>query len=153
MTTKDNPFSDIDTNSLNSGGVSAKRIQHLGEYDAPLHVLDAAGIDVPHREYNPEDATTFPTTVQCEGSSETVRVSLFQDVKEDMENAFGDLGSAEDEEDDVVWTVSDLSDGTVNLMVVGEWSQRREVDFETFADEYEPVTVETDHGEIPRYGY
>jgi len=145
-----NAFSDVyDTKSLNNGGPSAKRRLNLKEYDAPLWVLDKIGVDIPHRDFSPEDAFEYPTSITIDGT----RVSLFQDVKEDMNDAFGDLGSAEDEDDDVVWTVSDLSDETVNLMVVGEWSTRREVDFETFADEYEPVTVETDHGKIPRLGY
>jgi len=145
-----NAFSDVyDTNSLHNGGPSAKRRLNLKKYDAPLHVLDNLGVDIPHRDFSPEDAFEYPTSVVIDGT----RVSLFQDVKEDMGSAFGDLGSAEDEEDDVVWTVSDLSDGTVNLMVVGEWSQRREVDYETFADEYEPVTVETAQGAVPRLGY
>jgi len=147
----ENPFSDVyDTQALNNGGVAAKRKQNLKKYDAPLHVLDKEGIDVPHRDFSPEDEYEFPTTVCIDGT----RVSLFQDVREDMDDSFGDFGSIEDEDDeDVVWTVSDLSDGTVNLMVVGSWSKRREVDYETFAQNYSPVTVETAQGEIPKLGY
>jgi len=37
--------------------------------------------------------------------------------------------------------------------VVGSWSKRREVDYETFAQNYSPVTVETAQGEIPKLGY
>lgn len=145
-----NAFSDVyDTNSLHNGGPSAKRRLNLKEYDAPLWVLDKLGVDVPHRDFSPEDAFEYPTTVTIDGTT----VSLFQDVKEDMDDVFGDLGSAEDDEDDVVWTVSDLSDGTVNLMVVGEWSTRREVPYEEFANNYKPLTVTTDKGKIPKLGY
>ena len=42
---------------------------------------------------------------------------------------------------DVTWTVVDLTDGTVTLTVVGEWSKRRNVPFETFPDTYEPLTL------------
>jgi len=145
----------IDTDNLHNGGPSIKRRLNLKECDAPLSLLDKLGVDIPHREFNPDDAFEYPTTVLCESENNTVRVSLFQDVKEDMDDSFGDFGAvAEDEEDDdVVWTVSDLTDGTVNLMVVGSWSKRREVDYETFAENYETVTVETSQGEIPKLGY
>lgn len=144
-----NTFSDVyDTNSLNNGGPSTKRLLNLKEYDAPLSLLDKHGIDVPHRDFSPEDAFEYPTTAHI---GETT-VHLFQDVVEDMDDTFGDLRGMDDD-DDVVWTVSDLSDGTVNLMVVGEWSKRREVAYDDFAREYEPVTVETGQGEIPRWGY
>jgi len=151
-----NAFSDVyDTNSLNNGGPSAKRRLNLREYDAPLSLLDKHGIDIPHREFHPEDSFEYPTTVVCEGQEGTVTVSLFQDVVEDMDDSFGDFGAvADDEEDeDVVWTVSDLTDGTVNLMVVGEWSKRREIEYSTFADNYDVVTVETSRGEVPQFGY
>jgi len=155
MATNTDAFSDIDKKSLNNGGPSAKRRINLKKYDAPLHVLDKLGVDIPHREYHPEDSFEYPTTVVCESENNTARVSLFQDVKEDMDDSFGDFGAvAEDEEDDdVVWTVSDLTDGTVSLMVVGEWSKRREIEYSTFAENYEPVTVTTPHGEVPQLGY
>lgn len=38
-------------------------------------------------------------------------------------------------------------------MAFGKLKEQSEVDFETFADEYKPVTVETDHGTVPRFGY
>jgi len=41
----------------------------------------------------------------------------------------------------------------ISLMVVGEWSKRREIEYSTFAENYEPVTVTTPHGEVPQLGY
>jgi hypothetical protein len=148
MATNTNAFDDIDpkTESKSSYGVSAARKAQLSSYDAPLHVLDAKGIDVPHREFHPEDATEYPTTITCGDT----RVSLHQDVKEQSTDAFGDFGAAADDTDDITWTVVDLTDGTVTLTVVGDWGNRREVPVEEFADQYTPIT--TTNG-VPQFGY
>jgi len=140
---------DPKTASKSNHGVSARRKAHLCEMDAPLDTLAHHGIEVPHKDFDPEQAEEFPTTVRCEGPDDVVSVSLFQDVREDMDTGFGDI----DTDEDVIWTVVGLDDGTVNLTVVGEWSQRREVSYEEFAEDYEPITVETPYGEKPRYGY
>ncbi len=127
-------------------GVSAKRKAMLSQCAAPLHVLDAKGVEVPHREYNPEDATEYPHTVECDG----VTVHLHQNVKESSEDVFGDFGAADEDTDDVTWTVVDLTDGTVTLTVVGDWSTKREVPFEDFDENYEPIYLSDGQ---PRWGY
>jgi len=72
-----------------------------------------------------------------------------EDFSEDDE--FGDFGAIEsDDEDDVIWTVVSLADETVTLTVVGDWSRRREVPFEEFAKQYNPLYLT--NGE-PRWGY
>jgi hypothetical protein len=136
----------------------------------PAHVLDAVGFNVPGQVFNPENAREYPTTKECtsdnEASSdeastnssstmtsengESVRVHLHQDVREDMDDSFGDFGAVCEDTDDVVWTVVDLTDGTVTLTVVGEWRKRREVQYSDFAEDYEPITVENG---VPRFGY
>jgi hypothetical protein len=132
-----------------SQGVPAKRKIKLSEMDAPLSLLDQLGIDVPHRDFSPEDAEAFPTSRTLEGGT---TIHLFQDVRESDDTAFGDFGASEDSDDETVWTVTDLSGDEIVMKVVGEWSKRT-VPVEDFEDEYEPITVETIRGEEPRLGY
>jgi len=175
---KTDAFNDIEYDGLDprtkgsaDRGVSAARKIELSEMDAPLHVLEQLGIEVesshsedsatetsrsevpevPHRAFNPKGSSEYPTSQELDDGR---RIHLFQDVRESMESTFGDFGSVDDDdEDDVVWTVVDLTDGTVTLKVVGQWGKSRDVPFEDFADNYDPITVETAHGEVPRYGY
>jgi len=150
---------DPKTESKSDYGVSARRKAHLANYDASLDTLAAHGVEVPHKDFNPENEQEFPTTVHVEGADGVVSVSLFQDVREDMDTGFGDIN----DDEDVIWTVVALDDGTVNLTVVGEWSQRREVPYKEFARDYDPITVTVTDGnpdcddvqprEVPRYGY
>ncbi len=141
---------DPKTKSKSENGVEASHKAILSKAGAPLHVLEELGLEVPHRDYNPENAEEYPTTIHMDGTS----VHLFQDVREDMDEDFGNFGAIEDDnDDDVIWTVVDLTDGTVSLKVVGEWQKQRKVPFDEFADDYEPITCETPHGEVPRYGY
>lgn len=154
MSTDTTAFDDVldpRTDSQADHGVSASRKAELAAMDGPLQVLDQLGIDVPHKTFTPEDEHEFPTTLVADDNT---RVSLFQDVRESFDDdSFGDMGLSEDEDDDVIWTVVDLSDGTVNLTVVGDWGKRREVPIEDFAANYEPITVETAQGTVPRLGY
>lgn len=152
MSKANNPFSDIldpRTESKASHGVAASRKAELSKYEAPLSALDAHGIEVPHRTFKPEEATEYPTDQHFDDGA---TVHLFQDVREqsNSDEAFGDFGAAEDDTDDVVWTVVDLTDGTVTLTVVGDWGKRREVAFEGFLDDYEPLFLTNG---APRYGY
>jgi hypothetical protein len=138
-------------------GVRAARKAQLTAYAATYEALDAHGVDIPHRTFaDPEDIRTYPTTVTLDGDDDTVHVHLHQDVQERTDDeAFGAFGAADDDVDDVTWTVVDLTDETVTITVVGEWSKRRDVPFETFPDEYEPVTVDVsgvDHA-VPQFGY
>lgn len=137
---------DPKTESKADYGPSAQRKAALQQATAPMHVLDAHGVDVPGQEFHPEDHREYPTTAEIDG----VRVHLHQDVKErdDGVDAFGDFGAAED--DDVIWTVVDLTDETVTLKVVGEWSKSREVPFGEFAEEYEPLHLSDGQ---PQWGY
>ena len=124
----------------------------------PVGVLDgpgvaAHGVDVPHRTYlsdadNRVDRTT--TAVITDSSGATVRVHLHQDVREDDDDDFGSFGAAEDDTDDVIWTVVGLDSGVVDLTVVGEWSRRRTIKYEKFAENYEPVYLNDGQ---PRFGY
>ena len=149
---------DAKTQSKADYGVSAERKIMLSNTTVPLHVLAAHGIEIPHREYidSPDDAIQRNTTVRCESSDgETVRVHLHQDVREDMDDSFGDFGAVDTDDTDVVWTVVNLDNGTVTMKVVGEWQRKREVDYETFADNYEPIYVTdsaVDHP-VPQFGY
>jgi len=148
---------DPKTRSKAENGVDASRKVMLCECGAPFHVLDSLGVEVPHRDYNPEDAYEYPTTVELGDT----RVHLHQDVREDSEDDFGNFGAIEEDTEDVIWTVVDLTDETVTLTVVGDWSKRRHVPFEDFTDEYEPITctvpVGTDEWgkmrEVPQFGY
>jgi len=160
----DNPLVDTDdenypddgldpkTKSRASNGVAAWRKYDLVETEVPYSRLAVMGVEIPHREYNPDEQRQFPTTVTCTGDDESVTVHLFQDVREDFEDTFGSFGDLDDAED-VIWTVTDLTDGTVNLVVVGDWGKRREVEYDEFADNYDPLTVETGQGESPKFGY
>lgn len=131
-------------------GASAARKAMLSRIPVPNHLLATIGIEVPHREYldNAEDRVERITTLRLNG----MKVHLHQDVREadDEEDAFGSFGAAEDDVDDVVWTVVGLDDGRVELTVVGEWSKRRSVPYEEFADEYEPLTLADGQ---PKWGY
>jgi len=130
-------------------GASASRKAMLSRIPVPNHLLATIGIEVPHREYldDAEDRVPRTTTVDLGGE----KVHLHQDVREaDDGDAFGSFGAAEDDVDDVVWTVVNLDDGTVTMKVVGEWQKKREPTYEEFADEYEPIYL-TD-GQ-PQWGY
>lgn len=151
-------YLDERTRGKATSGPHARRKITLSNYETPVQLLDQApGFDIAHRTFTPEAEYEYPTTVSIDDGDETVRVHLFQDVRESTDEIFGDFGAAEDDKDDVVWTVVDLCDETVNLTVVGDWGKRREVPFETFADEYDPITVTvntaTGTREVPRYGY
>jgi len=131
-------------------GASAARKAMLSRIPVPNHLLAKIGIDVPHREYldDADDRVPRKTTLRCDDGT---RVHLHQDVREaDDEDTFGSFGAAEDDVDDVVWTVVNLDDGTVTMKVVGEWQKKREPTYEEFADEYEPLYL-TD-GQ-PQWGY
>jgi len=142
------------TESQSDSGVSARRKVQLSHYEASLSTLAAHGVEVPHRDFSPEDAQAFPGTVVCpDDSDDTTRVHLFQDVREIVEDSFGDFGAAGEDTNTVVWTVVGLDNGTVNLTVVGDWGRRRDVPVENFAEAYDPITVETGQGPAPRYGY
>jgi len=145
---------DPKTKSKAEYGTPASRKQMLSDIPVPNHVLAANGIDVPHREYinSPDDAFTRTTTAcLTDSNDETVRVHLHQDVKEDMDDdEFGNFGSIEDDTEDVVWTVVNLDNEEVQLVVVGEWGKRRTVSYETFADNYEPLYLADGQ---PRWGY
>lgn len=146
----DHDYGGLDPRTKNSAasGVSAARKAELSAMNAPLHILDALGIDVPHRDFNPEDATEYPTTQHFSEKS----VHLFQNVREAMETGFGDFGPIDDEEDDddVLWTVVDLTEESVTLTVVGDWGMRRNVPFENFEDNYDPVVLTNGR---PQWGY
>jgi hypothetical protein len=138
-------------------GVRAARKAQLAEYEATYEALDAHGVEIPHRTFaDADDIRTYPTTVTLGAGDDTVQVHLHQDVQERTDDeAFGAFGAADDDVEDVTWTVVDLTDETVTITVVGEWQKRRNVPFETFPDEYEPVTVDVsgvDHA-VPRFGY
>ncbi|TKX52760.1 hypothetical protein EXE43_21340 [Halorubrum sp. SS5] len=131
-------------------GASAARKAMLSRIPVPNHQLARIGIEVPHREYldDADDRVTRKTTLRCEDGT---RVHLHQDVREaDDEDTFGSFGAAEDDVDDVIWTVVGLDDGTVDLTVVGEWSRRRHVPYDEFADEYEPLYLADGQ---PKWGY
>jgi len=130
-------------------GASAARKAMLSRIPVPNHLLAKIGIEVPHREYldNAEDRVPRTTTVDLGGE----KVHLHQDVREaDDGDAFGSFGAAEDDVDDVVWTVVGLDDGVVDLTVVGEWSRRRHVPYEDFKNEYEPLYLNDGQ---PQWGY
>ena len=134
-------------------GASAARKGLLSRAAAPNHVLAAHGVEVPHRTYLSDaddrvDRTT--TAVITDSSGATVRVHLHQDVREADDDGFGSFGAAEEDTDDVIWTVVGLDDGVVDLTVVGEWSKRRSVPFDEFADDYEPIYLSDGQ---PRFGY
>lgn len=132
------------------GGPSAKRKVELQQMEAPLHVLQQLHINVPHRDFNPENARDYPTTKELPDGS---LVHLHQDVVESHDDDFGVFGPAEGEDsEDVVWTVVDLVDD-VTITVVGDWGKRRNAPFDEFAQEYEPIYVNTDCGKVPQFGY
>lgn len=129
-------------------GASAARKAMLSRIPVPNHLLAKIGIEVPHREYLDDAEDRVPRTTTVELGDE--KVHLHQDVREADDDAFGSFGAAEDDVDDVVWTVVGLDNGVVDLTVVGEWSKRRSVPYDEFADEYEPIYL-TD-GQ-PQWGY
>jgi len=71
---------DPKTASKSNHGVSARRKAHLCEMDAPLDTLAHHGIEVPHKNFDPEQAEEFvsdyePITVTVTGgNSETDHV-------------------------------------------------------------------------------
>jgi hypothetical protein len=129
-------------------GASVRRKQLLSSIPTPNHVLDAVGVDVPHRSYidSPDDAIEYPTTFRDDGEM----VHLHQDVRERTDDEFGSFGSADADTDEVIWTVVGLDNGTVDLTVVGDWGKRRSIDHESFFDEYEPLTLADGQ---PQWGY
>jgi len=143
-------FDDIDprTESKAEYGVAASRKVELSNYGAPLCTLDAHGIDIPHRDFSPDQATAFPSTHTF---NDGTTVNLFQDVKEvdDEDEAFGDFGAADDDVEDVIWTITSLEGDSIVMKVVGDWS-RREVPKDEFTDNYEPLWL--DNG-APQIGY
>jgi len=157
MSTNTDAFDDVldpRTASQADHGISARRKYELAQMDAPLQYLDQLGIEVPHKDFNPDNARQFPTSVTFENGT---TVSLFQDVREAMDDSFGDMGLSDEENETVIWTVVSLANETVQITVVGDWGRRREVPFEDFADSYEPITVLVDRDghtqSVPRLGY
>jgi hypothetical protein len=138
---------DPKTASKATYSIDAARRAKLASASVPLHVLDAFGVDIPHREWNPEDAHEHPTTVTFDDGS---KVHLHQDVRESMDDDFGSFDAIDDEDDDVVWTVVDLRWDEIVLKVVGEWSKRRDVPREEFTEKYEPIYLADG---VPRMGY
>lgn len=130
-------------------GASAARKSLLSSIPVPNHLLASVGVAVPHRTYLDDAADRVPrrTTLRCDDGT---TVHLHQDVRESDDDAFGSFGAAEDDTDDVVWTVVGLDDGTVDLTVVGDWGKRRSVPYDEFADEYEPLWLEDGQ---PKWGY
>jgi hypothetical protein len=145
-------FADIINRTNSDYGPSASRKAVLSACQAPLHVLNSLGVDVPHREFidDPSDCKEFPTTAIVDDGT---RVHLHQDVREQSTAAFGDFGAAHDDDTEVIWTVVDLTDETVTLTVVGDWSRRRNVPFSEFSEEYEPLYLEDGQQKVPRFGY
>lgn len=144
------PFDDVDpkTESQADYGFDARQNARLQQAAAPMHVLDAHGVEV-KESFNPENEREFPTTVWVDGTA----VHLHQKVHEHPESdSFGAFGDMDDGEDDVTeWTVVDLSDGEVTLTNVGGWDRRRTLSHEKFSNgPYEPVLL-TDG--TPRWGY
>lgn len=126
--------------------ISAKRKAKLASIPTPLDTLDALGVYVGHKTFSPENATEFPTTATFENGT---RVHLHQEVCEDMDDGFGNFGNIEDD-DDIIWTVVDLTDETVELTVPGDWGKRRHVDYSEFAENYEPLFLADGQ---PQWGY
>lgn len=165
-TDQPNPFADLTTDSdtdydeygIDSatknygkrGSCDPRKAEIIREANCPPHVLAELGMETPGNAYRPDQAREYPTTVVCESDTEDVRVHLHQDVVEDMDNAFGDLGPAEDDTDDVVWTVVGLDNGTVDLTVVGDWGKRRSIEYSEFAEDYEPQFLADG---APKFGY
>jgi len=163
----------IDTATKNyalQGKARVRRKNAIKEACVPPHVLDAVGFTDPCSSYHPENVREYPTTKECVSEKETssdesstnssstmtsegsesVCVHLHQDVRENMVDSFGDFGAVSEDTDDVVWTVVDLTDGTVTLTVVGEWGKRRNVEYSEFADNYEPQYLADRQ---PKWGY
>jgi hypothetical protein len=156
MSTNTDAFADVldpKTKSKSDYGVSAKRKAELAAYEAPLSVLADHGIEVPHREFTPEDSRAYPTSVTIDG----VTVHLHQKVRESHEDESATFGSFEDvgDDDPVEWTVVDLAGDTVELVATPQsddpldeldaeemepnWRERREVEKANFAVNYEPL--------------
>jgi len=131
-------------------GVSASRKAQLTSYEAPYAALDELGVEIPHREFNTDAIREYPTTVALDGGGGPLRVSLHQDVRERNDDVFGDFGAADEDVEDVTWTVVDLTEETVTLTVVGEWSRRRNVEYTEFPKNYTPLYLS--NGE-PKWGY
>lgn len=120
--------------------VDAERKAMLTNCNAPYHVLKAHGVEVPHREYNPENAHEMRTTRHFDNGT---TINLYQNVKETTTNHFGDFGAAEDDDDEKEgWSVHDLyygEDGDeILLKIPGPWT-RRVVTVEEFKANYEPL--------------
>jgi len=134
-------------------GIDAKRRNQLNKIPTPNHILAQQGVHIPGRSYisGPSEAITYPTTIHHkDDDGNTVTVHLHQGVVEDMDDAFGDFDGLGEDDNTVEWTVVGLDNGTVNLTVVGEWGKRREIDYETFANQYEPLTLADGQ---PRWNY
>lgn len=128
--------------------MSAKRKAKLAKYEAPLHLLKQKGVEAPHRTFNPEGER--PKTASVRLDDGTV-VNYCQDVREDFSDAFGSFGAVDDEEDETIWTVFDIdmTENVIMMKVVGEWQQKREVPFDEFGRNYEPIFCDG----AARFGY
>jgi len=134
--------------------MSAARKAALTELSAPHHVVQANGLDLPHRPLHTGETYETAHTAVCGSGTDKVRVHYCQDVREDFPDAFGSFGAADDTEDDVVWTAFDVGNDSVMMKVVGDWKDRREISHEEFARNYDPIVLETSEGEeIPQFGY
>jgi hypothetical protein len=123
-----------------------RRKAMLQHADAPLHVLAKAGVDVPHRTYNAENAADYPHSVAIDGT----RVSLHQKVYEyeDDDNPFSDDTHV------IEWTVVgiDPDEEILELANAGGWDRFRDVSFDDF-DDYDPQWVDSPRGREPLWGY
>jgi hypothetical protein len=120
-------------------GADAARKAMLSNCHAPHHVLQAHGVKVEHKTYNPEDAREMQTTRHFDDGT---TINLYQNVKETTTNHFGDFGAAETDDEKEGWSVHDLyygEDGDkILLKIPGPWT-RRVVTVEEFKASYEPL--------------
>jgi len=142
-------FADIIERTSRGHGPDAERKAMLSNCQAPLHVLNSLGVEVPHHEYADSQANfhAFPHSRTLPNGD---NVHLHQDVRELTDDGFGDFGSTDVTEEDIVWTVTSLTDETVTLKVVGDWGKARHVPVEEFSEDYEPLCLPDGQ---PRWGY
>jgi len=130
--------------------MSAARKAAFAKMNVPYHVAQANGLDIPHRPLHTGETYAHPCTAVYENGTGEVRVHYCQGVREDFSDAFGSFGAVDEDDDETVWTTFDVSDETVMMKVVGDWSDRREVPLDEFARNYEPITLD---GDTPQFGY